>query len=162
MIPGAGSPSSGRRPRWPRWQDAFNDMLDRLEAERRDSARRALAATEAERRRVARELHDQVGQTLTGVVLPLEEIHRRAPPQPMQASREVQEAARAAAVEEVREIARGLRPEALDEFGLRSALTTLATGFAGRLRVRHELAARPAGAQRPSRTSRSTASRRRA
>ena len=59
---------------------AFNDMLDRLEAERQGSARRALAATEAERLRVARELHDQVGQTLTGVVLALEEIHRRAPP----------------------------------------------------------------------------------
>ena len=58
---------------------AFNDMLDRLEAERQGSARRALAATEAERVRVARELHDQVGQTLTGVVLALEEIHRRAP-----------------------------------------------------------------------------------
>ena len=58
---------------------AFNDMLDRLEAERQGSARRALAATEAERLRVARELHDQVGQTLTGVVLALEEIHRRAP-----------------------------------------------------------------------------------
>ena len=58
---------------------AFNDMLDRLETERHGSARRALAAQEGERLRVARELHDQVGQTLTGVVLALEEIHRRAP-----------------------------------------------------------------------------------
>ena len=51
---------------------AFNDMLDRLEDERRGSARRALAAQEGERVRVARELHDEVGQTLTGVVLALE------------------------------------------------------------------------------------------
>jgi two-component system sensor histidine kinase UhpB len=35
--------------------EAFNDMLDRLESERRDSARRALAAQEGERRRIARE-----------------------------------------------------------------------------------------------------------
>ncbi len=50
---------------------AFNDMLDRVEDERRSSARRALAAQEGERLRVARELHDEVGQTLTGVVLAL-------------------------------------------------------------------------------------------
>ena len=41
---------------------AFNDMLERLENERRDSARRAIAAQEAERRRLARELHDELGQ----------------------------------------------------------------------------------------------------
>jgi two-component system sensor histidine kinase UhpB len=114
---------------------AFNDMLDRLEAERQGSARRALAATEAERVRVARELHDQVGQTLTGVVLALEEIHRRAPADLHGDIVEAQEAARAG-VEEVREIARGLRPGALEELGLRSALTTLANSFTG-LRVRH-------------------------
>ena len=116
---------------------AFNDMLDRLEAERQGSARRALAATEAERVRVARELHDQVGQTLTGVVLALEEIHRRAPADLGEDLAEVQEAARAG-VEQVREIARGLRPGALEELGLRSALTTLANSFTG-LRVRHAL-----------------------
>ncbi|WP_270037799.1 HAMP domain-containing sensor histidine kinase [Solirubrobacter ginsenosidimutans] len=116
---------------------AFNDMLDRLEAERHGSARRALAATEAERVRVARELHDQVGQTLTGVVLALEEIHRRAPANLHGDIVEAQEAARAG-VEEVREIARGLRPGALEELGLRSALTTLANSFTG-LRVRHSV-----------------------
>ena len=47
---------------------------------------------------------------------------------------------RARRVEKTRDIARGLRPQALDEFGLRSALTTLAAGFADRtgLRVRNE------------------------
>ncbi len=119
---------------------AFNDMLDRVEDERRSSARRALAAQEGERLRVARELHDEVGQTLTGVVLALEEIHRRAPEGVSGDIADVQEAARAG-VEQVREIARGLRPGPLDELGLRSALTTLATSFGGRagLRVRHTL-----------------------
>jgi two-component system, NarL family, sensor histidine kinase UhpB len=55
---------------------AFNAMLDRLEQERRLSGRRALVAQESERRRIARELHDDVGQTLTGVVLQLECANR--------------------------------------------------------------------------------------
>src|SRR5690606_28763820 len=45
----------------------FNLMLDRLEAERASSTARALSAQEAERSRIARELHDEVGQTLTAV-----------------------------------------------------------------------------------------------
>ena len=122
--------------------DAFNEMLDRLERERRESAQRALAVQERERRRLARELHDELGQTLTGVVLQLDGLARSAPPELRPAVSQVQEAARQSA-EDVRDIARGLRPQALDEFGLRSALITLATGFAEHsgLQVRHELAA---------------------
>ena len=121
--------------------DTFNEMLDRLEHERRESAQRALAAQERERRRLARELHDELGQTLTGVVLQLDGLARTVPPELHGAVTDVQEAARASA-EDVRDIARGLRPQALDEFGLRSALITLATGFAEHsgLTVRHELA----------------------
>jgi len=119
---------------------AFNAMLDRLEQERRMSGRRALMAQEAERRRIARELHDDVGQTLTGVVLQLEGLHRATPRELAEQFALVQESAREG-VEKVREIARGLRPQALDEFGLRSALTALATGFSDRtgLRVRHSV-----------------------
>jgi two-component system, NarL family, sensor histidine kinase UhpB len=66
---------------------AFNDMLDRLEDERRESALRALAAQERERRRIARELHDEIGQTLTGLVLRSETIARRGPPRSAATSR---------------------------------------------------------------------------
>ena len=58
---------------------AFNEMLERLETERRDSVRRALAAQEGERLRVAQELHDGVGQSLTGVVLQLGRAARDMP-----------------------------------------------------------------------------------
>ena len=51
---------------------AFNSMLDRLESERRESARVALAAQERERLRVARELHDEIGQSLTAATLKAE------------------------------------------------------------------------------------------
>ena len=104
---------------------AFNAMLDRLEQERRSSGRHALAAQEAERGRVARELHDEVGQTLTGVMLQLEGVQRAAPAELQPSLEELREATRAG-VEEVREIARGLRPNTLDELGLRSALMSLA------------------------------------
>ena len=57
---------------------AFNDMLGRLEGERRESARRALAAQEGERRRIARELHDEVGQALTAVILQLDRADQSA------------------------------------------------------------------------------------
>ncbi len=120
--------------------DSFNAMLDRLEHERRASGRRALLAQEGERRRLARELHDEVGQTLTGVVLQLEGLGRMAPSQLAEPVAQLQETARDG-VEEVREIVRGLRPQALDEFGLRSALITLAAGVTERsgIRVRTRL-----------------------
>ena len=57
----------------------FNDMLDRLEAERRESGGRALAAQEAERLRIARGLHDEVGQVLTGVLLQLDSLAEAEP-----------------------------------------------------------------------------------
>jgi two-component system, NarL family, sensor histidine kinase UhpB len=104
--------------------EAFNEMLDRLERERRESALHALAAQEAERRRIARELHDEIGQTLTGLVLRSETILRRAPEELRGDVEGLREAARRGA-EDVRSIARRLRPEALDELGLQSALLAL-------------------------------------
>jgi two-component system, NarL family, sensor histidine kinase UhpB len=117
--------------------DAFNDMLDRLETERRDSARRALAAQEAERRRIARELHDEIGQILTGLLLRSETLARRAPDELRRDLEDLREAARQAA-EEVRRIARRLRPEALDELGLQSALLALCTAVSDRAGLRIE------------------------
>jgi two-component system sensor histidine kinase UhpB len=116
---------------------AFNDMIDRLETERRDSARRALAAQEGERARIARELHDEIGQALTAVVLQLERAARRTEP-PLRA--EVEEAREAVreSLEEVREIARRLRPEALDDLGLPSALAALTLDVSRRTGLRVE------------------------
>jgi two-component system sensor histidine kinase UhpB len=108
---------------------AFNQMLDRLEAERRESSRRALAAQEAERLRVARHLHDEVGQVLTGVLLQLDAL---ATADSASRGRRVEEtkAAVRGALEEVRRIAQELRPELLEHFGLVSALTQLSRTFA--------------------------------
>jgi two-component system, NarL family, sensor histidine kinase UhpB len=102
----------------------FNEMLDRLETERRESAQRALRAQEAERRRIASGLHDEVGQVLTGVLLRLEDD-------------ETKEAVRQA-LEEVRRIARELRPEMLEQLGLVSALIELSRKFADSSGIRVE------------------------
>jgi two-component system, NarL family, sensor histidine kinase UhpB len=121
---------------------AFNEMLDRVEFERRDSARRALGAQESERRRIARELHDEVGQVLTAVVLQLDRLQRDVAPQRRRELEEAREAVRGS-LEEVRAIARGLRPEALDDLGLSSALAALTNEVARHAGVRVERALAP-------------------
>ena len=80
-----------------------------------------LAGQEAERLRIAQELHDQVGQTLTAVLLLLSRLHTRAPAELHPDLLETQDSARAS-LEDLRRIAIELRPEALDDLGLESAL----------------------------------------
>lgn len=105
---------------------AFNDMLDRLEQERATSAARALSAQESERRRIARELHDEVGQTLTAVLMDLKRAADRAPdPELRDELAQAQETTRAS-LDEVRRLAHRLRPGVLEDLGLTSALTALA------------------------------------
>ncbi len=60
---------------------AYNEMLDQLESERLESTHRVLSAQESERLRVAQELHDEVGQTLTAILLGLARASRTAPPE---------------------------------------------------------------------------------
>ena len=119
---------------------AFNAMLDRLERERTDGRRRTLRAQEAERGRVARELHDEVGQLLTGVILQLEGLAAAVPASRRSDVVGIQDNVREG-VQTVREIARGLRPPALEEFGLRASLVALGAGFGERagLKVRHRI-----------------------
>jgi two-component system sensor histidine kinase UhpB len=120
---------------------AYDAMLERLLAERHDSARRAIAAQEAERARIGRELHDEVGQALTGVALELQGVEALDGPGRAERIAAAREALTAAS-DGVREITHGLRPEALEDFGLRGALVSLASTLADRtrLRVRRELA----------------------
>jgi two-component system, NarL family, sensor histidine kinase UhpB len=103
---------------------AFNAMLDRLESARREAARTALAAQEAERLRVARELHDEIGQTLTAVTIQAERAAESDPDEAAAELRRVADAVRES-LDEVRRIARELRPEALDDLGLVNALIAL-------------------------------------
>ncbi|WP_328484784.1 sensor histidine kinase [Streptomyces sp. NBC_00377] len=106
----------------------FNAMLERLEHERASSSARVLLAQEAERRRIAQELHDEVGQSMTAILLALERAADDAD-EPLRGElRQVQEITRGS-LDEVRRLARRLRPGVLEDLGLISALTSLTTEF---------------------------------
>jgi two-component system, NarL family, sensor histidine kinase UhpB len=107
----------------------FNEMLDRLERERAASSAQALSAQEGERQRVARELHDQIGQGLTAILLELERAAAQAPSRLRDDLLHTQETARAG-LEDVRHMAQRLRPDVLEELGMLAALTELANEFA--------------------------------
>jgi two-component system sensor histidine kinase UhpB len=124
----------------------FNEMLARLESERRESTGRVLRAQEDERLRIAQELHDQVGQDLTAVLLGLSRISSQATPGVRQEVSEISDQVRAS-LEDVRRIAVELRPEALDDLGLPSALVVLAERFSEQLGL--EVADRVAGGLPP-------------
>ncbi len=119
---------------------AFNEMLARLEAERAASNSRALSAQEAERRRISQELHDEVGQSLTAVLMELKRAADRVDDPVLRADlNQAQETTRAS-LDDVRRLARRLRPGVLDDLGLVSALTSLATEISTHagLPVHHE------------------------
>ena len=100
---------------------AFLRMLRRLEAERRRAGSAALRAQEEERARLARDLHDEVNQSLAGLLLRLEAVREAAP---TELEPEIAETRRLAnqAMQELLSLARQLRPTALDDLGLTAAI----------------------------------------
>jgi two-component system sensor histidine kinase UhpB len=100
---------------------AFLRMMRRLEAERRRAGSAALRAQEEERTRVARDLHDEVNQSLTGLLLRLEAAREAAPPE-LEAELAETKALANQAMRELLSLARQLRPTALDDLGLTAAI----------------------------------------
>ncbi|MFH8487686.1 HAMP domain-containing sensor histidine kinase [Streptomyces longisporoflavus] len=119
----------------------FNAMLERLEQERAASSARVLLAQESERRRIAQELHDEVGQTMTAVLLALKRAADEAD-EPLRGELQQTQEITRGSLDEVRRLVSRLRPGVLDDLGLISALTSLTTEFATHagLRVVHRFA----------------------
>jgi two-component system, NarL family, sensor histidine kinase UhpB len=113
--------------------EAFNAMLARVEAERSRTRSAVLRAQEAERARLARDLHDECNQALTGVLLRLEVLAHDAPDELRAGLRDAREVT-AQAMDELLRLARELRPTALDDLGLEAALRSL-VGDGGTLEV---------------------------
>lgn len=123
--------------------------VDLSERVARDTVRRVVEAQELERRRLARELHDETGQALTSILLGLKTIR---------GARSDEDAARAEAglrelvvqaLQDVRGLAVELRPSALDDFGLLPALERLAETFEERSGIRTRIEARLADERLP-------------
>jgi two-component system sensor histidine kinase UhpB len=113
---------------------SFRRLLDRIEEERRRSGALAMRAQEEERRRLARDLHDEVNQALTAILLRLEALSQDAPPE---RAGELVELKRLVnqAMGELLTLARQLRPSALDDHGLVPALETQLKRFGARTGV---------------------------
>jgi signal transduction histidine kinase len=105
----------------------------------RDSLRRLIEGQELERRRLARELHDETGQALTSVLLGLKAVEG-AEDMPA-ALRDLRELV-VGTLQDVRRLAVELRPKALDDFGLVPAVERLVETFRSSTGIPVELESR--------------------
>jgi two-component system sensor histidine kinase UhpB len=130
--PGRRADPSPRAPREVcRLTASFNSMLERVELERRDAGLAALQAQEAERQRIAQDLHDEVNQALTAILLRLSATMSDAPESMRRELEETRHLAQRA-MNELLTLARQLRPTALDDHGLIAALASQVRDFADR------------------------------
>ena len=105
---------------------------EQREQARRETLRRVVEAQEAERRRIARELHDDAGQSLASVLMGLRAAEgSEDPAETRRLLGELRETI-AGSIRDLRALAIELRPTALDDFGLRAALERLTETFGRR------------------------------
>jgi two-component system sensor histidine kinase UhpB len=114
---------------------ALEALRERLEAERRAAGQAAVQAQERERKRLAQDLHDEVNQALTAILLRLEAICLDAPPAIADELRETKRLT-TQAMEELLRLARKLRPAVLDDHGLMPALHTQVRDFTEQTGIR--------------------------
>jgi len=123
---------------------SFHGLLKRIEEERRRSGQLAMRAQEEERRRLARDLHDEVNQALTAILLRLEALAQDSPPDRLGELVELKRLVNQA-MDELLNLARQLRPSALDDHGLVPAVETQLKRFSARtgIEVRLDTAGDP-------------------
>jgi two-component system sensor histidine kinase UhpB len=114
---------------------AFNGMLERLEEERKAAGRAVVRAQEQERAQIAQDLHDEVNQALTAIKLRMLATMHDAPPSLAMELRETKLLVDRA-MDELLSIARALRPTALDDHGLISALQSQVSDFGDRTGIK--------------------------
>jgi len=114
-----------------RAEEDLHSYADRLKV----TSRRLVEVQEAERRLLARELHDRVGQNLTALGINLSIVASGLPAgSKPELARRLEECGSLVegTVDAMRNVMAELRPHALDDYGLPAALRSLATGFSRR------------------------------
>jgi two-component system sensor histidine kinase UhpB len=117
-------------------QARYRELLDRLEGNQSDFqrlARSVFRVQEDERRRIARELHDGIGQNLTALKHQLAIVRAALPAQAGAAAERIDACVALCAhtLEDTRNLSRLLRPQVLDDLGLEAALQWLVRSVAG-------------------------------
>src|SRR5215208_4612428 len=115
--------------------------VDLSERVSRDTVRRVVDAQELERKRLARELHDETGQALTSILLGLKPLEQLASTEEERAAVTSVRELVVSTLQDVRRLAVELRPTALDDFGLAAALERLAEGFREQTGIEVDIAA---------------------
>lgn len=112
--------------------EAFNAMAERLqekEDERRQLMTRIIAAQEEERKRIARELHDEAGQALTSLLLGLKHLEDGCVTPEHKGEAAQLRSMTAETLDMMRDMALELRPSALDDLGLVAALQRYSSDY---------------------------------
>jgi len=120
---------------------SFKTMLDSLERQRRVSAASTIKAQEDERKRIARELHDETSQSLTGLLIGIRITEELVPDSMIdirQRLHGIMELAHST-LNEIHTMATRLRPSVLDDLGLPAALRSYTKDFAVNTGVRVNL-----------------------
>lgn len=110
---------------------SFNLMLDSMETQRKRAAASVIKAQEEERRRIARELHDETSQSLTGLIIGIKMVEETVPeslPELRERLANINDLAHQT-LNEVHNMAVRLRPSILDDLGLAAALRSYAKEF---------------------------------
>ncbi len=112
---------------------AVRDISERMQSEEaiRKLSFSLLTAQEKERKRIAYELHDDIGQTLAILKLQLENIHNKLPETQDMLKDEFKNSLKYAneIIEKIRKLSHGLSPSILDVLGLTFSLQSLADDF---------------------------------
>lgn len=119
----ARSPQIPGDPDVSRLTEAFNLMLDRLDEYRQSVSSQILRALEDERKRIARELHDETSQALTSIIIAQEMVEQGLPEgDPLRDRVRFARDYTLRTLEEIRRLTYDLRPSILDDLGLVPAI----------------------------------------
>jgi two-component system, NarL family, sensor histidine kinase UhpB len=134
-----------RDPDVERLGDTLNTMLDVLQEHRgllQKMSEQVLAAQEDERKRIARELHDETAQALTTLLIRLKILEKARSESEMRGQIDELRQLTSDTLEAVRKLAVELRPATLDDLGLLAALEAYTEAYGARMPVRVHFSAR--------------------